>query len=155
MDSISLAPTLPFSDMKLWALEAELRGVQTSHRREAFPLSEFPDHHLIKIRAEVEATCKPPYWLDFGLAQIPSRSWWEWHWQRGIDPDGRRSAVPTRVRNLVMARDGFVCQICLLDVEPSDVHLDHIKPWSRGGQHTVANLRVTHSVCNMRKAARY
>lgn len=29
----------------------------------------------------------------------------------------------------------------------------HIKPYSRGGETTVGNLQVTHSVCNMRKGA--
>ena len=77
------------------------------------------------------------------------------HWQRGIDPDARRPAIPAWMRATVIERDGYVCQLCGLDVEPDDVHLDHIKPWSKGGAHTVPNLQVTHSLCNMRKAARW
>lgn len=149
------APQLPITEIQLWAVEAQERGIQTPRRREVMPLTLFPDDHLERIRYEVEQDWKPRYWLDFGVCQIPSRAWVEWYWQRGLDPDARRPAIPTWMRNRVLARDGYVCQICLLPVDPTDVHLDHIKPWSRGGIHSVTNLRVTHSLCNMRKAARY
>jgi hypothetical protein len=143
------------TEMQQWASDAESRGIWTATRHRAYPLGEFPDCHIAEIRADVEADWKPPFWLDLGLAQIPSRSWYEWHWQRGIDPEARRPPIPTYIRRRVMERDGLICQICFGAVERSDVHLDHIKPWSKGGEHSVKNLRVTHSLCNMRKAARY
>ena len=40
------------------------------------------------------------------------------------------------------------------DVAEDDVHLDHIKPWSLGGDHSPANLRVAHSACNISRGAR-
>lgn len=147
--------TLPLSELKQWAAEAETRGVWTDFRRECLPLPEFPDEHLALIRAEVEDDRKPPFWLDLGLAQVPSRSWYEWHWQRGIDPDARRPTLPKWLRQHVIDRDGYVCQLCGGDVDPGDVHIDHIKPWSKGGEHRSDNLQVTHSLCNMRKAAKY
>lgn len=151
-----MAPaTLPFTELERWAIEAQDRGIQTDFRRQCMPLVQFPERHLERIRAEVEDDEKPEQWLRFEFGQIVSRSWYEWHWQRGIDPDARRPAIPKSVREIVMERDGLVCQLCGGDVEPGDVHLDHIKPWSKGGLHTVANLQVTHSLCNMRKAARY
>lgn len=150
--------TLPFTDLQQWAVEAEQVGVWTRRRGEVFPLPEFPDDHLAEIRYLVEQDRKPPYWWRCDVAQIPSRSWSEWHWQRGIDPAAPRPGrppIPRAVRELVMARDGLVCQICFGDVAPDDVHLDHIKPWSKGGEHRVRNLRVTHSLCNLHKAARW
>ena len=45
-------------------------------------------------------------------------------------------------------------QLCGGQVEPSDVHIDHIKPYSKGGQHVLGNLQVAHSLCNIRKGAR-
>lgn len=148
-------PTLPFSEMKQWAAEAETRGVQTEQRRNVMPLTEFSDDHLVRIMREVASDTKPAYWLDFELCQIPSRAWYEWHWQRGIDPDARRSAIPTYIREAVIARDGNTCQLCGGEVAAGDVHLDHIKPWSKGGEHSIRNLQVAHSTCNMRKAARW
>jgi len=52
-------------------------------------------------------------------------------------------------------RDGYVCQLCTTAVEPTDVHLDHIKPYSKGGPTNLENLQVTHSLCNIHKGARY
>lgn len=146
--------TLPFSELKQWAADAETRGVWTPHRAESFPLPELPDDHLARIKADVEADRKPPFWLDLGLAQIPSRSWWEWHWQRGVDPDARRPSLPPALRQFVITRDGYVCGLCGGDVEPTDVHIDHIVPYSKGGRHVAGNLQVAHSRCNMRKGAR-
>jgi 5-methylcytosine-specific restriction endonuclease McrA len=54
----------------------------------------------------------------------------------------------------VIDRDGYLCGICGGDVEPTDVHLDHIYPYSLGGPTTFNNLRVTHSRCNVKKGAR-
>lgn len=148
-------PKLPVTFMQRWAADAENIGVWTPRRARCMPLVYFPDEHLIDIRMDVEDDKKPAYWLDLGIAQIPSRSWLEWHWQRGVDPDARRPAIPVWIRQRVLDRDGLLCQICLTAVEATDVHLDHIKPWSRGGEHTVSNLQVTHSRCNLRKWAHY
>lgn len=73
----------------------------------------------------------------------------------GIDTSTSRPAIPREMRLAVLARDGLVCQICGKDVDPDDVHLDHIKPWSKGGRHSADNLQVTHSLCNLRKSARW
>lgn len=54
----------------------------------------------------------------------------------------------------ILARDGLWCYLCEKDVEPHEVHFDHVIPLSRGGSHTADNIRVTHAVCNMRKGAR-
>lgn len=59
-----------------------------------------------------------------------------------------------RIRQQVITRDGLVCGICSGLVEVGDVHIDHIQPRSKGGSNDLANLRVTHSTCNLRRGNR-
>ena len=123
---------------------------------DVMPLGEFPAAKQQEIAEIVAQPFPPPKWLDFGLFQLPSRAWHEWYWQRGREVPGEgqsRPAIPIDVRREVLARDGDTCQICYGQVPPGDVHLDHIQPWSRGGKHTVKNLRVTHSRCNIKRGA--
>jgi 5-methylcytosine-specific restriction endonuclease McrA len=60
----------------------------------------------------------------------------------------------------VYDRDGWTCGICHEPVEPAlkypaplSVSLDHIVPVSLGGEHSRANTRCAHLVCNMRRGA--
>lgn len=70
-------------------------------------------------------------------------------WRRGT-PLGRRS-IPLVVRKQVMERDNYQCVEC----EGTDwLTLDHIWPYSKGGQDTVENLRVLCRSCNSAKGAR-
>lgn len=55
-------------------------------------------------------------------------------------------------------RDGWVCGICTVAVDPSlsypdqlSQSTDHIVPLSLGGEHTRANVRITHWICNVRR----
>lgn len=57
-------------------------------------------------------------------------------------------------RAAVVESDASTCYLCGKHCEAADIHLDHVVPLSRGGQHVMANLRVTHAACNMRKGAR-
>jgi hypothetical protein len=127
-------------------------------RAQVLPLEDFPDAHRTRILELVAQPAPPEKWLAIGsprpLAWIPSRAWSEWHWARGIDPDGSRPPIPKHLRAAVIERDGYVCQLCGGNVEQTDVHIDHIRPWSKGGQHTLDNLQVTHSRCNILKGAR-
>lgn len=54
----------------------------------------------------------------------------------------------------ILERDGLWCYLCQSEVEPDDIHFDHVVPLSKGGMHTMDNIRVTHSVCNLRKGDR-
>lgn len=131
-------------------------------RARVYPLEMFPADKQAQIRLAVESPVKPPRWLYFGvpgdfrpLGSMPSRAWYEWHWARGIDPDGHRTPVPPSVRHYVISRDGYICGLCGGEVEPDDLHLDHIQPYSKGGSNEPSNLQVTHSACNIRKGARF
>lgn len=52
---------------------------------------------------------------------------------------------------VIWARDNGLCHICGTEVAPNDVHYDHIIPLSRGGSHSMENIAVAHSTCNLRK----
>lgn len=54
----------------------------------------------------------------------------------------------------IKARDRMVCHLCRLVVEPSDLHFDHVIPLARGGDHTEANLAVSHRWCNLKKGSK-
>jgi putative hemolysin len=62
---------------------------------------------------------------------------------------GERPAIPADIRKAVKERDGNVCAYC--DSKDGPFHLDHIVPWSRGGQHTIENLTVACAPCNWSK----
>lgn len=60
-----------------------------------------------------------------------------------------------RLRFKVLARDHFKCYYCGKSpaTDPSVVlHVDHIKPWAKGGETTMDNLRTSCSKCNLGKS---
>lgn len=72
-----------------------------------------------------------------------------------------RPGSPAIDRQVVFARDGWVCQLCGEDVPPDRVvpdrlaaTIDHIIPLSRGGLHDYANVQLAHFRCNCRKRER-
>lgn len=54
-------------------------------------------------------------------------------------------------KELVFERDGGMCHICLIGVEPNDWHLDHVIPVARGGLDRYDNVAVSHPFCNLSK----
>lgn len=59
--------------------------------------------------------------------------------------------VPTWMREAVLLRDGSRCLMC---GRTDDLQMDHIVPWSRGGETTVDNLQPLCGPCNRAKGAR-
>jgi 5-methylcytosine-specific restriction endonuclease McrA len=57
-------------------------------------------------------------------------------------------------RTVVLKRDKGLCGLCGKKVDPANWHLDHIVPISRGGEHSYANVQVTHPFCNTSKGAK-
>lgn len=60
-----------------------------------------------------------------------------------------------RLRFKVMLRDNFACQHC--GASPAkqigvELHVDHIFPWSKGGETTLENLQTLCSNCNLGKS---
>lgn len=63
--------------------------------------------------------------------------------------------INLRLRFLVMKRDNFKCQICGRSPSTTPnltLHVDHIKPWSKGGETLIENLQTLCSDCNLGKS---
>ncbi|MFY8149156.1 MAG: homing endonuclease associated repeat-containing protein [Prochlorococcaceae cyanobacterium] len=69
----------------------------------------------------------------------------------------RTSRDPSlRLRFQVLQRDRFAC--CSCGASPAikagaELHVDHVMPWSKGGQTTLENLQTLCSRCNLGKGA--
>ena len=63
--------------------------------------------------------------------------------------------INLRLRFKVMARDNFKCRICGKSpaTDPKiTLHIDHIIPWSKGGETIFENLQTLCSECNLGKS---
>lgn len=60
------------------------------------------------------------------------------------------------VNNLLIQRDGNLCQLCgeVLEPEKEVLHIDHIIPRCMGGTHEAHNLRLVHAPCNLTRGKR-
>ena len=63
--------------------------------------------------------------------------------------------INVRLRFYVMKRDNFKC--CLCGASPAkdpsiELHIDHIIPWSKGGETVIENLQTLCSKCNLGKS---
>ena len=58
-----------------------------------------------------------------------------------------------RLRAIVLMRDGARCQLCGAEArDGAKLHIDHIRPWSKGGETALSNLRVLCAQCNIGKS---
>jgi hypothetical protein len=63
-------------------------------------------------------------------------------------------AISDRMRFRVLSRDGFTCQSCgasPIKERGIELHVDHILPWSKGGETTEENLQTKCKQCNLGK----
>lgn len=68
---------------------------------------------------------------------------------------GRRTPrnINWRLRALVLMRDEARCRLCgAVPGVGIRLHVDHIKPWSKGGDTVLENLQVLCNVCNIGKS---
>jgi len=59
-----------------------------------------------------------------------------------------------RLRTTVLIRDNCLCRMCGASPAKDSavtLHVDHIVPWSKGGQTVLANLQTLCAVCNIGK----
>jgi len=57
-----------------------------------------------------------------------------------------------RLRATVLIRDNCICKMCGASPAKNPsvmLHVDHVKPWSKGGETSIDNLRTLCSVCNI------
>lgn len=62
--------------------------------------------------------------------------------------------IGIRLRFMVMKRDNFKCCICGRSPATNpglELHIDHITPWSKGGETVIDNLQTLCSDCNLGK----
>jgi hypothetical protein len=64
-------------------------------------------------------------------------------------PQSRKRYIPRSVRRAVIARD-----LKGEKFDPRKHHMDHVWPFSKGGSHTVDNLRVIAKARNLKKGAK-
>jgi Homing endonuclease associated repeat/HNH endonuclease len=68
---------------------------------------------------------------------------------------GRRTPrnINWRLRAQILMRDGAICRLC--GARPTDgirLHVDHILPWSKGGETLIENLQILCEKCNVGKS---
>jgi len=57
-----------------------------------------------------------------------------------------------RLRAQVLMRDGATCRLCGANPQTgSRLHVDHVVPWSRGGETVLENLQILCEACNIGK----
>lgn len=70
-------------------------------------------------------------------------------------PEQTRDAIPAQLRFRVLQRDGFRCQYCGRSARDGAIlHLDHVVPYSAGGETSEDNLITACEQCNLGKSAR-
>lgn len=68
----------------------------------------------------------------------------------------QRSLVTPSLRYDVMQRDNFTCVLCgATQKDGIKLHVDHIRPVSKGGKTEMDNLRTLCSTCNIGKSDKY
>lgn len=122
---------------------------------------EFPRTALREFGAtpKIEATLiRERLWVDLddeiGVPQWVTSRWSRWAvqlWKFGPLDTIHRPKIPRGLRQAVYERDGYRCVECRV---VDDLTLDHIWPWSRGGEDTFENLRTLCRPCNSRKGSR-
>ena len=65
-----------------------------------------------------------------------------------------KQAISDRLRFRILMRDGFTCQSCgasPIKTRDVELHVDHIIPWSEGGETEESNLQTKCRKCNLGK----
>ena len=75
--------------------------------------------------------------------------------KKNTAPKSKTRVIPDKLRYKVLKRDNFKCCACGASPakDPSvELHIDHIVPWSKGGETTFDNLQTLCSRCNLGKS---
>ena len=80
-----------------------------------------------------------------GYEAIRGEGMWE-HRKRGHRP------ISGSIRYEVLKRAGFRCELCGISAEEKSLEVDHIHPWSKGGETVMENLQLLCSRCNQGKS---
>ena len=122
-------------------LEAFIRYINSDDNDDSVP------SHQYEPPTKVETNANHQEQLDFA----------EQKGKEDTRPKSHKTSrdINLRLRFKVMARDNFKCCICGRSpaTDPTVVlHVDHIKPWVKGGETTMENLQTLCSKCNLGKS---
>ena len=75
--------------------------------------------------------------------------------KKNITQKCKSRVISDKLRYQVLKRDNFKC--CACGASPAknpavELHIDHILPWSKGGETTLENLQTLCSKCNIGKS---
>jgi 5-methylcytosine-specific restriction endonuclease McrA len=118
------------------------RRYEATHRQDAAARSrKWREAHPEQVRAERKArlVANPEQNLLHGRLYRARKA--------GVESDGHS-------RLEVFERDGGVCQMCGVVLDPENWHQDHIIPISAGGPDTLDNVQASCPPCNHRKGSR-
>lgn len=110
---------------------------------------------------DVLAVVRDPKFLDHcgvlwdknvGEYCLPAKTVISWEWYSSHTRPQQRTPrkVPLRLRYRVLERDGGKCCLC---GSRDNLHVDHIIPYSKGGETVMENLRALCADCNIGKGA--
>ena len=98
------------------------------------------------------------YTRRFGTLRKALQAFLEWQCGTRVEktptPRGPRS-INLRLRFMILRRDHFRCVACGQSPATDNsvkLHVDHIKPWSKGGQTIAQNLQTLCQTCNLGKS---
>lgn len=69
-------------------------------------------------------------------------------------PKPKREAIGSRLRSLILERDGHACLLCGRTAQTTELHVDHVRPVAQGGKTAEDNLATLCKACNLGKGAR-
>ena len=79
---------------------------------------------------------------------------------KSVPPKRVRAPIPSKLKNRIYSSKGLYCHICGLAIpryavfpDPLSRSLDHVKPHSKGGKDSYANLLPAHLKCNVERRA--
>lgn len=71
--------------------------------------------------------------------------------ERNVFKHKTKREASSRLKVQVLMRDGNKCRLCGITITGDNIHFDHIKPWSKGGETTLENLQVLCAEHNLAK----
>lgn len=107
----------------------------------------YPYNGDIYHKEQIVGVCQNGERKVFGITDKPTSNQKK-KTQKSRDPS-------TRLRFEVLVRDKFTCRFCGASPtkDPSvTLHIDHIIPWSKGGETSLDNLQTLCSKCNLGKS---
>jgi len=120
------------------------------------PLRVLKSHKVVRRDGELLSleTPKLTYRQAAALRALCERRIADFLDSRGVSPWDYRlletDPVPTSIRYEVLKRAGGRCQLCHTNDRP--LHVDHIRPRSKGGTNELDNLQALCNECNLGKS---